>query len=528
MAVPSYTEDLTDIDLAEATTNFTAIGGGGAGLSADVDFSIQGTYSITKQVTGAGVTKGMLADNGSTITMGANDHVFVWVYATCPGLLAALASGGMRVAIGTATSAYNDYYVAGNDTYSLGGHICWPIRYSTSTPSPGAQTGTPGANPQWFGGQLSVTGTLRAANLAIDASRYGTGAYITAGEVANPGTFDGFATQNDAVANRWGILGAISGGFILQGRFVIGQNNSQVATLALFDDSNVVVNFVDTPHSQTDFTQIIIDHASTIFNLTNITFNSLGTNNPGKFVYNNASTVSALIGCVFNNIGESILRAGVTATACTWRVTGQITQNGATFDGAFFENISAANSILSDDPSKISDCEFTSDGSNHALEITTPGTYSFAGNSFSGYASVDGSTGNEVIYNNSGGAVTINVSGNGTGTVSVRNGTSATTTVNNTKALTINIIDSAGNAITVATEITVVKDSDTSILYEVENVTTGSTVYNFDGGLAATVIYINALNVATYEPTTLAGITLPATDSTVTIQMADDRNYNNP
>jgi len=292
MAVPAYTEDLTDIDLAEATTNFSALGGGQAGLSADVDFAIQGTYSITKQVTGAGIQKGMMADNGSGITMGADDHVFAWIYATCPGLLDSLANSGMTVAIGTAVSAFNDYAVAGNNTYSKGGHFCYPIRYSTATPSPGTQTGSPGANPQWFGGQIKVTGTLRAANLAVDAIRYGTGAYITAGEIANPATFNGFATQNDTVGNQWGILTEVAGGYSLQGRFVIGQDNTQSATLVYFDDSNVSVVFADTPHSNTDFTKVIIDHASSTLLWTNVSFTALGTNNPGQVVFNNASTSS--------------------------------------------------------------------------------------------------------------------------------------------------------------------------------------------------------------------------------------------
>ena len=62
----------------------------------------------------------------------------------------------------------------------------------------------------------------------------------------------------------------------------------------------------------------------------------------------------------------------------------------------------------------ITDCSFQSDGTSHAIELTS----ACAGNSYtltdlvvSGYASSDGSTGNEVIYNNSGGTVTINVDG---------------------------------------------------------------------------------------------------------------------
>ena len=77
MAAPSYTEDLTDIDLAEAVGSYVALGGGGAGLSADPDFAIQGANSITKQVQAA--RKGIAFNNGSGITIPAGDHVFVWI-----------------------------------------------------------------------------------------------------------------------------------------------------------------------------------------------------------------------------------------------------------------------------------------------------------------------------------------------------------------------------------------------------------------------------------------------------------------
>ena len=99
MTVIAYTNDLTLIDDGAATTNWSALGGGGAGLTAEVDFAIQETggnlFSITKQVSGAGgATKGMMADNGVTLTLGADDHIFTWIYCATPGILTSLASGG--------------------------------------------------------------------------------------------------------------------------------------------------------------------------------------------------------------------------------------------------------------------------------------------------------------------------------------------------------------------------------------------------------------------------------------------------
>ena len=526
MAVPSYTEDLTDISTMEAVTGVSALGGGGAGLSADPDFAIQGTNSVTKQVTGAGTQKGMVYDNGATITLGTDDHVFVWVYATCPGLLDTLTNSGMTVTIGTTTGNYNDYSVAGNDTFIKGGHRCWPIKYSTGIPSPGTQTGTPGASPQWFGGQLKVTGTLRAANLAVDVSRYGTGAYITAGEVANPATFDGFATQNDLLANQWGILANVAGGYALQGRFVIGQNNSKVATLAYFDDSNVSVVFQDTPHTNTDFSQVIIDHASSTLNWTNISFTALGTNNPGQIVFNNTATVATILGGTWTDIGISTLRAGVTATGLTWRTCDQVGQNGGTITGCFVDGTSSTAAILSDNPTLITDTDFPGGGTGHAVRCDTVGTYSWSGNTDTGYTGTRGTnlTSNSgstdaMFYNNSGGLITLNVAG-GADSPSVRNGAGATTQINATFTLTLTDIPTSVN-------VTIVNSSTRT---ELQHTSVGSpptdVLYSHGGGETVDIL----LNTLAYDPnlSDIYDLTLPSTDSSIKFQLINDLNYDNP
>lgn len=447
MAAPAYTEDLNDIDLAEATGSYVAVGGGGAGLSADPDFAIEGTNSVTKQVSNA--RKGILFNNGAGITIPAGDHIFIWIYNTTPGLLDTIAVGGLNVSIGDATSARNEFHIVGATEYSQGGWLCVPIKYvTTSNGSHPYRTlvGSPSGDPQYFGVVADTTATVKAVNTSVDAIRYGTGAYITAGEVADEATFTGFAAANDATTARWGILTAIDGGFSLQGRFVVGQNNAQSATAAYFDDSNALVVLADTFHSETDFTQIIVDHASTTFNMTNITVLALGTNNPGRLVFNNASTTAALTTCTFDSIGITTLRAGVTATDCTWRNTGVITQNGATITGATISGNTSGDgvgAILADDLDEISTNSFTfSDG--HAIEYngTATATYTFTGNTFSGYGS-DATTDAAVYNSNTSGTLTINVTG-GVPSPTVRTASGGTTVVNNNVNITVTIQDSSG------------------------------------------------------------------------------------
>lgn len=428
MAAPAYTEDLTDLTLAEATTGFSALGGGAAGLGAGIDFAIQGTNCIDKQVTstGAPVTKGMIYDNGSTITNATDLHYFVWLFVSTPGIMDSEANGGKIVTLGTSVSAYMDFYVGGNDTFPGGGVRCYPVRYTTTATSTRVKTGTPGADAQWVGGQLTITGSARSQNLGVDAMRYGTGAYITAGDGTTPATFDGFATQNDSSTNRWGILSLVEGIYQLQGRFVVGQNNSQTPTAAHFDDTGSVVTFTDTPHSATDFTQIIVDHASTIFNATACTFLGLGTNNPGRFVVNNASSTVSLDACTFASMGISILRAGVTADACTWRSCDQITANAATITNSTITDYTGATDtsvlIWDDNVDPNGELDGTTfikgAGTTHALELgtTSPLTITLTDVTFTGYGA-DATTSSAIHVKRTGGTVTINVTGGTTPTI---------------------------------------------------------------------------------------------------------------
>lgn len=164
-------------------------------------------------------------------------------------------------------------------------------------------------------------------------------------------------------------------------------------------------------------------------------------------------------------------------------------------------------------------------GGGHAIRITTPGTYSFVGNIFTGFGA-DGSNG-AAIYNDSGGLVTINVSGGGT-SPTVRNGASATTTINNNVDITIEIRDNDGVLITSACEVTIVKISDVSVLYHVENVVSGSTTYSYNY-VSDVSVYINVMNVDLYVAKTVEPVVLGNSNQTISIQLEPERGrYSNP
>ena len=537
MAAPSYTEDLTDVDLAETTTGWSAYGGGASGLSASPDIAMQGTNCVDKNVTGAGTDKGQYFDNGSGITLPANAHVWVWHFCGTPGLTDTRANKGASILVGSLSTAYCQYHVEGNNTYGASGRVarCYPIDYSVRT-SNGSEpyrtvTGSPGANPRVFGGGLVTTATVKGANVGIDAIRYGTGAYLTAGELLsagdgsdNPCTFAGFQAQNDAVSNRWGILSLVGGGYELQGRFVIGQNNAGTATLARFSDSNKSISFVDTIHAAADFTQIIIDHASTVCILTNISLTALGTTNRGRFIVNSANPQVDVTGGTWTDIGIITLRSNSTLDGVILRNTGQITQNGAAIENCTVNGSQASAAILSNNPQAIQNNDFISDGTGHAIEITTPGTYTFTGNTFTGYAGTDGSTGNEAIYNNSGGAVTINVAGGGD-TPTIRNGSGASTTVNNNISVTLTGLKDN-------TEVAVYNTSTGNLIAEAEPATGGSPnnrSFTFSEQ-AGVNVYITVLNLNWILPPNnrISNFVVPSVDTSIPITQVVDRTYNNP
>lgn len=519
MAAPNYTEDLSDITLAENITGWAALGGGAAGLGAGPDFAMEGTNCVDKQVTAA--EKGQVYNYGTTITPGTNTHFFIWAFLATPGLAASLQNRGLAMILGTATTAYNAFHVEGNDTYGAAGRVgkCYPIRYvTTSNASPPYRTLTssPGANPQYFGATANITGAVKSANLGVDAIRYGTGIYITAGDSGTPATFAGAATANDAISARWGVFSWVAGSnYELQGRFVVGQNNAYSATLAYFSDSNKNILLIDTPHSLTDFTQIIIDHASSEFYITNITIEAAGTNNPGQLVFN-TTTVATMTTCSFIKMGVTTLNSGVTATSCTWRQSGQITQQAATITGC---TISSNGKILSSSPvnaALISYNDFTSSGTGHAIEITgTAADFTLTGNTFTNYAAGDGSTGNEAVF--------VNIS-SGTMIISISNATNpsirsagATVTVQNTKTLSI-------TSLVAGSEIHVYRVSD---LYEYTGIESSGTTWTWDYNADTTPIFITLIKPG-YKWVRYDNLTLSTLGIDIIATQQADLGYNNP
>jgi len=165
-------------------------------------------------------------------------------------------------------------------------------------------------------------------------------------------------------------------------------------------------------------------------------FTRLSVIGAGAITLNKAITIDRLV--INDYVTADVSNA--TLTNCTIALppaaNDSLTTNGSTsLTGCTIDvsTVASGNRWCSvADPSIFENCSFTG-GGGHAIRITTPGTYSFSGNSFTGFGA--NGTDGAAIFNDSGGAVTINVSGGTTPTY--KNGTSASTTINNSATLLI-------------------------------------------------------------------------------------------
>lgn len=383
MAAPTYDTDLSsanggEITDAETTTGWAAYGGGGAGLDNNADIAMQGSFCVAKQITNA--DKGVYFTGSASLAAG--DHIFAWLFCGTPGLTDTKQNKGASILVGSGSNAYCQYHVEGNDTYGASGRVakCYAVDYSVRNTNASAPyrtaTGNPGASPTVFGGGLVTTASVKGFNLGVDAIRFGTGAYLTGGELIsegdasdNPATFAGFQAYNDGISNRFGLLTRVGGGYELQGRFAIGQNASKTATRCVFKDSDRSIAIVDTEHAASTFNQIVVDQASTYCEWTNISFTALGTTAPGNIAIN-AGTFNAT-GGTWTGLGTIGLSSGSTIDGTTFRQTGVVTQNGASISSATFDRCAT---VVSDTPASFTNNAFVGDGTTtpgHAIDFGT-------------------------------------------------------------------------------------------------------------------------------------------------------------
>jgi hypothetical protein len=518
MAIASYTTDLTIITDADSLTGVSAIGGGGAGLNLEDQYFLQGTNCISKDGWNSSAeARGVIYDSGAAFGVESGSAVFIWSYWQAPNALRVKSLGGFQFLLGLDSNNYNEYYVKGSDTYTYGGWFCLPIdpEYATAD---GTQ-GTPTAFTNWdaVGVACWQNGLVtKGSPIAQDITTHGRRLFVADGEAGAYGTFLSASIVNDAQTSRYGLFQAIDGGFLQQGIFCIGSGS----TSCDFRDTARNISVNDTEYVSPSFNRFEITGSGTNVEWTRINISALGTQAPGDFKVTHDNVTGSFDRCTFSQMGYFDLEENLTFDSCVWTNCDLITQNTASFTGCTFiegKNVSA--SLLSNDPSKLSSCGFVGDGTKHAIEITTPGTYTFSGNTFTGY----GATGtfSASLYNNSGGEVTMSITNFGD-VATYRNGVGASTSIVANVAVTLTGMKDD-------TEVRVLAAGTNTELAGIENVTDGTVDdRSFTFSLqAATVVDIVVHSLA-YVSIRIPNYEVPGADTDLPIQQQVDRNYSNP
>lgn len=441
MAVAVYLTDLIDIADMD-TTGGTAVEPGSlwtAGRSpeeADTDYPIQGTVHTTLVMNTTGKA-GVMID-GVVHTWSSGDYLFGWLIWLAPGTIATQSAGGLVMIAGESASVFNVYYVGGSDygSYPYGG---WQNFAVNPEYTPNENAGTP-TDFDWVGAGANVLNQVsKGAPLGFDVFRYGRGEVIITGGTSTDAdaTFSNTASTNDSNLNRWGLFQEIEGGYKWKGLMTLGETASPVE----FTDSNANIVIDNTEWVATDFNAIEINNSSSIITWTNINISALGTKSKGKLsVVDNAQFDDT--GGVFTDMATFEYQSNSTINGRTYRRCAQVTQSNADLDNCIFDGSTATSALIVDNPNNVDGCTFSQATTGHAIRLATAcaaGSYTITNNVFNNYNATDGSTGNEGIYNNSGGAVTILVVG---GAVpSVRNGSGATTTITAAVPLVVDVFD---------------------------------------------------------------------------------------
>ncbi len=460
MAAPSYTTDLATFNDCTSETGWVEMQGMavGGGVDLDTDLGIVSDRCISELIRKTGLAS-LAYNNGSGVTIPTNGGFFVWSKYQAPNSIQTRANRGITVVIGSSTTVWGTFNMDGSDTYPYGG---WVNYFVDPTLTPDDTSGTYNTTYQYCGTGINVVNYVSKGNPhSIDFMRYGRGeSRFTDGDLGNGyATFAGFAAVNDVAATaRWGLFSDQGGSYLWKGLMSLGLTSTSVD----MRDSNISITIDDTIKASSGFNRIEVHNVSSNVEWNSINITKVGTISKGEFEVIDNATVD-LTNCVFTKMSTFIFQSNSTLNDCSFLSCELVTQGSADIDGCIFTNTTGTVALLSDNLNNIDYCDFTSDGTGHAIELTSAhagSSYTLSGCTFTGYGSTG--TTDAAIYNNSGGAVTISV---GTGQIpTYYNGAGASTTITGSVDLYIIVKDTLGAIITNALVGVYANDDDTELI----------------------------------------------------------------
>lgn len=523
MAVPSYASDLNDIFTDGGSWTILA----GRATDPDSDDYIQGASCWSHDPFSSGIEGGVV---NSAETIAAGDAVFIWTKADISPALATKAAGGVQALIGNASTALKCFYIRGSDDLIYGGWQCIPV---DPTKSPSTNIGSPSSVTDYFGVRWNIpsTGPSKGYPFKIDAIRHGKDLEVTAGEVANPASWDTVSAY-DAVSTRmWGICQPTDTGAALQGYIYWGTAAAQVYSR----DSNRAIVILDTEWTDTDFTQIIFAHASNDILWDNVGLLALGTNNRGIIDVTANGTV-VWTNSTYQGIDTTTLLSGSTFDGSKWIGCNEVDGSAASLlNCKILVPTVAANShgLLWDTATspdgKLDGMEFSMGAADHhAITFgTTIGDgddITLRGINFIDFGSTDDSNDSTVEFLATSGALTLTL-------IDCTVGGAAATSGN------FSIDDGAGITVTLSipeivltltglpsnTEVTIVNASTRAELHHTEN-SSGDETYEYSSGGTVVDVLMHHVN---YDPHIgqLLDYTLPSVSTSLPVSLVLDNTY---
>ena len=286
-----------------------------------------------------------------------------------------------------------------------------------------------------FGGDYTTLSKALGGgyNTATDIIRVGNdGLRITGGTTGDRGNFFEIVLEDRSTANlkAHGLIREYSTGFYgVQGPLNFGNTTGT----SWFDDTSATLIFENRNIGNDKYyIRVWGGTGDTNFLLRNSTITTAGPFVTCLFNDDNIDSLE-LRSVNFNNLGNNISFANDTpaethvVNLCNFNGCGQIDPGKVNFTNNNISGSTAGETgailLDGDGAENWSNLNFSSAGTGHAIYITTPGSYTLTNMSYSGYGA-DGTT-DAVVYNNSGGLVTLTISGGSSPTV--RNGTGAST-----------------------------------------------------------------------------------------------------
>ena len=546
MAAPSYTTDLVDWILDNDVTAWTELTNaiaGGAPDEADTESALQGTNTVSQSQNTVNLCS--MARILATPVDLTGKVALVWHGHGVATALLSYASNGLRVAFATTAADWKSYTVGGSDVppHPYGK---WVNNAVDPSLTPDATNGTtPALSINGIGSMSQLSQAVAKGQPHVcDIIRYGRAeARINGGSLADGyATFAGFAAVNDAQTARWGLIQSTTGGYLWKGLITIGYN----AVACQFVDSNKNIYVQDCRKVLSTFNKIEIRTTGTIVDWTGMSFiNASPLTSASKGALEVIDDVSVTMNaCSFTDMSTFIFKTSSSITSTIFRRCETVTTGGGLFSGCTFDKTTSASAVLTSALGNITGCSFVSDGSSHAVELTSIGAGSMTwDNIATGYATgstgspiTPTSTGNETIYVNvaTASSLTINVAAGAT-LPSVRVGASFTGSVNVVAGqVTLTITGLRENV-----EIRIHKLSDGTLLAGAEDHTqmtldftdNGINYYKFSytyvgAALDGTDVFIQVISLA-YEIQKI-NYTMTGLDASIPVQLRTDRNYINP